>query len=679
MYSKSRIFVRGHNCVVSALFMVAASAMLPSVTKAGTYTWIGGNSGTWDKTSLNWSDGTTSGVAWQDGNDAVFNNTAAMTITVSGAISAANVTGNSTGNITFNGSGTLAWTGWLGSSGHVYLDCPLTDVNGAGLHFDSNGHVFFRNANNTHTGGTYFKNTRNAFRAFAVNAGDGALGVLPATAQNNIFAQGGNVALFVDNSYNVTLDAKRQILISDEATMFLSPAGTIRIKGIIRGANASNGYPTGTRICAHNQWGGLAILDPGAGKENYFGRLYVPARLEIASGTTSLITVSSGTGENAPLYIRGNGSAYSATRGYLLVSGGTLRNTQNRYFQIDTYGHLDIAGGTVSHTSGEILNAMYSPAKITIRNGGVLNAKLVRVSTTTSGDGGEIFIENGGTLCIGKFKLEYNYGYDQIGTVHFNGGKLQALVDSDPVIDNPTNAKWDNIAFAVEEGGAIFDTSNRNIIFWPRPLVSGAANDGGITVSGPRGLAITVAGSSYNGPTVVEEGANLRVQADNALPSGTTVRLAGGQVTFSTYDTDGDAARSTRTAQTVSRIEGSGIVHCCSGLTVANGLAAGSGGVLDFIEVCSLSGVYSVSGDAQGCGCLKFRKSGQSISGLTLNVADISAFDKDAARGTYKILDAPNGYTGTFAVGNVADPWCVKYTSTAAYIAYKKGTMLIIQ
>ena len=76
---------------------------------------------------------------------------------------------------------------------------------------------------------------------------------------------------------------------------------------------------------------------------------------------------------------------------------------------------------------------------------------------------------------------------------------------------------------------------------------------------------------------------------------------------------------------------------------------------------------------------MKFRKSGQSISGLTLNVADISAFDKDAARGTYKILDAPNGYTGTFAVGNVADPWCVKYTSTAAYIAYKKGTMLIIQ
>ena len=663
---------------VIALFMVAASAMLPSVTKAGTYTWIDDNSGTWDKTSLNWSDGTTSGVAWQDGNDAVFNNSAAMTITVSSSISAANITGNSTGNITFNGSGTLAWTGWLGSSGHVYLDCPLTDVNGAGLHFNSNGHVYFRNANNTHTGGTYFMNTRNAFRAFALNAGDGALGALPAAAQDNIFAQGGNVALFVDGSYNVTLDAKRQILISDGATMFLSPAGKIRIKGIIRGANASDGYPTGTRVYAHNNWGGLAILDPGAGKENYFGRLYVPARLEIASGTTSLVTAEKKIGEIAPLYIHGNNSAYSLSRGYLLVSGGTLRNnTQDRYFQLDAYGHLDIAGGTVSLAIGEILNAMNSPAKITIRNGGMLNAKLVRVSQTTSGDGGEIFIENGGTLCIGKFKLDYNLNPE--GTVHFNGGKLQALVDSDPVIDNPTNAKWDNIAFAVEEGGAIFDTSNGKVIFWPRPLVSGAANDGGITVSGSRGLALTVAGSSYNGPTVVEEGANLRVQADNALPSGTTVRLAGGQVTFSTYDTGGDAAKSTRTAQTVSRIEGSGIVHCCSGLTVANGLAAGSGGVLDFTEVCSLSGVYSVSGDAQGCGCLTFRKSGQSISGLTLNVADISAFDKDAARGTYKILDAPNGYTGTFAVGNVADPWCVKYTSTAAYIAYKKGMMLIIK
>lgn len=57
---------------LAAFFMVVASAILPCATKAGTYTWIGGNSGTWDKTSPNWSDGTTSGVAWQDGNTAVF-------------------------------------------------------------------------------------------------------------------------------------------------------------------------------------------------------------------------------------------------------------------------------------------------------------------------------------------------------------------------------------------------------------------------------------------------------------------------------------------------------------------------------------------------------------------------------------------------------------------------------
>jgi hypothetical protein len=61
-------------------------------------------------------------------------------------------------------------------------------------------------------------------------------------------------------------------------------------------------------------------------------------------------------------------------------------------------------------------------------------------------------------------------------------------------------------------------------------------------------------------------------------------------------------------------------------------------------------------------------------------VADISAFDKDAARGTYKILDAPNGYTGTFAKpAGWPEDWDVKYTATAAYLRYKRGMVISLK
>jgi hypothetical protein len=109
----------------------------------------------------------------------------------------------------------------------------------------------------------------------------------------------------------------------------------------------------------------------------------------------------------------------------------------------------------------------------------------------------------------------------------------------------------------------------------------------------------------------------------------------------------------------------------------------GTYGTLSFekaMPVAALSCDLEIAGDANGCGCVKFESAGQDISGLTLNVANFAALDKDAPRGTYKILDAPQGYTGKFekSAGWSSD-WDVKYTATAAYLRYKRGMVFFVR
>jgi len=679
-------------------FQIAVSAALAAVStaNAGTYTWIGGNSGTWDKTSPNWDDGTTAGVAWADGNDAVFNNTATMTISVAGNVSADNILGKSTENISFTGSGTLAWKGWAKSQGHFYFDCILAD-DGNGLHFDNGGHVYLRNSTNTHTGGNYFKNTNNnTLRAFAVNGGDGALGAVPATPQDNIFVMGGTVALFVDNTSPATLGPNRNIRIADGATLYLSPNANLRIKGTITGDNSSNGYPTGAKVRAHSNWtGGVTTLDPGDGRSNSFGPLRVDGRLEIASGTTTLITAKPGQkADNAPLFVCGDSSSYKDTRGRLLVSGGLLRNAQNdRYMHIDNYGQLDIAGGTVSlaqNSACEFLNALTRPSRTIIRDGGFLHVSLLRVSQTSAGNGGEIFLNDGGTLRVGSMKLDYKQS-GQKGIVHFNGGHLQTKGGNSntPAVDSPTSNQWNGIVFQVEAGGAVFDTSNGQHVWFGRPLVSGVAEgetDGGLkcVLGKGRAVVLTAAGSSYTGPTRLEATGSdltgdrtLQCRAANALPAATTLQVGPHcQAGFNEWQ---DARNDL--AQTVVRVEGHGRIFNNS-LFVATAAVSpvfdGTYGTLSFEKPCTLSGDFEITGDASGCGCLKFESAGQSIAGLSLK-ADTTALSDEKGPKFYKIIDAPLGYTGHFASDNLPRDWRVVYEDNAAYLAPIKAFVMVVR
>lgn len=677
--------------VFHAFAALAASALCP--TFAGTLTWNGGNAGTWDATTANWLDEGGAATAWIDDSDASFANTAAMTLSVSGARTAGKIEFSNDKDVTFNGSGTLTWPETLESHGRVNVNIPLVD-DGKGLRFNVGGHVFLNKAN-THTGGTHFSNHKNTYvRAFALSS-DAALGAVPDAPKDNIFAEGGNMALYVESGTVVT-HANRQILIADGQTMKVSPKATLRICGIVHGAIPDGGqYPTGTRFHTYRSasWPGITILDPGSGKENHVGRVLVESYLQVASGTLRMTTSepsfgANGSGEALPLYVNGSGSAYHDKWGHLLVSNGAVvGNYQNdRRFQISNYGHVEVDGGTVTIDSGEFMVGLNTPGKLTLKNGGLLRCKKFRPTQTTAGNGGETYLEKGGVLRVGVIFLDAT---GQKAVFHFDGGALQSREGEDGtekfLQEFTDETKWGGVVFSVEKGGAVLDTSNGKNLWFGRPLVSGVAEgetDGGLIARGGNIVVLTDAEHSYNGPTHIETGARVQVRKANALPSGTTLRMGLNRVKTTNIGFNTWADPRTDVEQTVARVEGGGRIYNNSQFAVTEAVAPVYDGVpctLTFEKPCALAGDYEITGNVDTCSCLLPEQAGQDISGLTLKVVDFATFDKNAGSTFYKILDAPKGYKGEFKPGNVTGAWSVKYTATAAYLSYANGTLISLR
>ena len=662
------------------LFVVvgAAAFMAASAASANTLYWAGGASGTWDDSTECWTNSSSSTPCpWQDGNNAVFAKdvSGAHTVTVSGNRTANGISGGGS-SYTFNGSGTISWTDWFSRTANTTFNVPLTD-NGGGLRFDAKGYIYLKTAN-THTGGTWVKGSSSSLNPFAITIGDRAFGAVPAQKQTNIVWQGGNVALYAENGAK-TLHANRTIRIVDGVTFWISTGEAIEIKGDIVGdVNASSGLPSGTRLQVGrdaSNWTALAKLSG----TNSVGRIKVISRLEIVGGRTSVATASAADNDNAPVYIVGNGSSYKAHNGRLLVSGGELVNTQSgsRYFETQSYGQLDVAGGSVIATNVRFLNAYGSPGKVTVRDGGLLHCDMFRLSQTDTGTGGELFLCTNGVLRVNQIETQ-----GTAGAIHFNGGRLQRTSSSGDAISNASSANWNGISFLVEAGGAVLDTSNGNNISFPKPLSSGVADgetDGGLTciLSGGRIVLLTAVGSTYNGPTRLEgPNGTLQCRTANVLPAGTTLQVGSG----TTADFSSHAATPADMAQTIARLEGCGTVANNSKLAVTGAVAPvfdGAYGTLTLNKPCSLSGELEIRGDASGCGCVRFAAAGQNIASLSLKVEDISLFLKNRPRRFYKIVDAPNGYSGAqFASTNLPGDWQVRYESDGIYIRPSIGFVI---
>ncbi|MBR4612097.1 MAG: sigma-70 family RNA polymerase sigma factor [Kiritimatiellae bacterium] len=658
-----------------------AAATLSTGAAADTLYWAGGTSGTWDDSTECWTNSASSTPRpWQDGSDAIFAKDVSgdHTVTVSGNRTAKGISGGGS-SYTFKGSGTISWTDWFARTADTTFSVPLTD-NGGGLRFDAKGSLYFKVAN-THTGGTWVKGSGSSLHPFAITIGDKAFGAVPAQKQTNIVWQGGNVALYAENGAK-TLHANRTIRVVDGVTFWISTGETIEIKGDIVGdVNASSGLPSGTSLQVGrdaSNWTALAKLSG----TNSVGRIKVLSQLEIAGGRTSVATASAADNDNAPIYIVGNGSSYKAHNGRLLVSGGELVNTQSgtRYFETQSYGQLDVAGGSVIATNVLFLNGYGSPGKVTVRDGGLLHCGTFRLSQTGTGTGGELFLCTNGVLRVNQIGTS-----GSAGAIHFNGGRLQRTSSSGDAIANASGTAWNNISFLVEAGGAVLDTSNGNNISFPKPLSSGVADgetDGGLTciLSGGRIVLLTAVGSTYNGPTRLEgPNGTLQCRTANVLPAGTTLQVGPG----TTADFSSQTATPVDMAQTVARLEGGGTIANNSNLMVTGAVAPvfdDTYGTLTLNKPCSLSGDLEIKGDASGCGCVKFAAAGQSIASLSLKVEDISLLSKNNPRGFYKIVDAPSGYSGTqFAGTNLPSNWQVRYENNGIYLSPVLATVISLR
>ena len=562
--------------------------------------------------------------------------------------------------------------------------------------------VYWRAKDSTYNGGTWLESDSGGILAVSPNYGDSVLGAVPATPATNIWVIGSNHILF-NESGTFTTHPNRTVFIKDGKGFRVAAQSGAKlvIGGEIKGEiTEGNEYPVGTYLESRLDWDGSEVLDPGEGRTNDVGKLLVYGHMEIASGVTRLSSSqNNATGSSAPLYVLGVTNGYNATKGNLTISGGELYVPQSsRYIEVSRYAQVNVVGGRLYAPGAEFLlglatagvSGLTDPgATLSVSNGGEF-----AVGTFRLGQGASyptiVNLGKDGTIRTGLFKLEF--ANNQNVTFNFDGGRVQSNVSSDAgssLFSGSSNSKWNGVKFYVREGGAVLDSSSvGKHLWWARPLVSGAEHDGGLTCILGKSKDVVLcdqAKCSYNGPTrtVFTSGNNygsLQCRTANALPGTTTIQLDYfTQVGF----TSGWNA-STELDQTVARIEGRGKVVYNSKLVVTNGIAAvydGTYGILTFDKACSLSGEYTIVGNTNGCGCVTFNQQ-QDISGLTLKFADVNVMDAHARSNRYKIMDAPNGYTGRF--GFAADwpmGWVVKYTSdgTSAYVYHQNGTQIIIR
>ena len=636
------------------------------------YTWMASPANAaWDGTSLNWN----SGEAWADGNNAIFGSSSETTLTIASERLVNDLTINNVA-YAFNGTGPLRVAGTITPVGakDQHFNVPLASGRDDGsLHFTATGvdwrSAYLDSVNNLQT------NTVLSGTVFLMAKGDGSFGPAPATPAENIVIESGNPTIYGNASF--TIHSNRIIRIKSGAALWTGSNSPFTWKSlIVADPEEGSDWSEDTHVKIRSNWGGLVTFDPGDNRTNAFGRLVVDTRrLKLASGVTAVTGPATGTGESAITYVKGNGSAFSTERGYLLIDGGELHSPKmasDRYVDVGAYGQVVVTnGGKVTMPEGiQWINGLNSPGKLTVTTGGNLAVNQLRVSQSGANQS-EVHLDEGGLIAVHQLRMDNA----STGLFAFNGGCLQATKENRAFYAGAA-ASWTNVSFTVGEKGAGFDLSNGVNLWWGKPLQSGAATDGGLFKKG-QGILVLLSTNAYNGATVLESG-RIQARADNALPSGTTLRLVGGAGTrfiATTYETENPQRD---TAQTIGRVEGSGELDNMTASSVRGSIAPSGDGVITFMTTCALSGNYEVTVGAESCSCLKVA-TGQDISRLTVRIANPTALDKDADRDAYKILDATNGYVGSFDASELPESWYLRHADDAVYLRFEKPFVLIIR
>ena len=250
------------------------------------------------------------------------------------------------------------------------------------------------------------------------------------------------------------------------------------------------------------------------------------------SGGTGVYNISGG------VLNAGMASPYSEGGGAM----GTGSATGNEVLQIGWN-----ANGTINQTGG-VVNALNTP--IAAPAAGIVQGTVISgigFNGNNSASGVGVYNLSGGTLNVAAIFKVQDGG---TGTFNFNGGTLR--VNSAPttalpifmgagnpdIVNNnntpPTHTKIEALTAAnVEAGGAIIDLNSFGITI-SQNLLSGATNDGGLTLrdsSAGGGGSLTLTGANtFNGPTTITPSAT----SGPTLFVGNTLALQNSTVNVST-------------------------------------------------------------------------------------------------------------------------------------------------
>ncbi len=291
----------------------------------------------------------------------------------------------------------------------------------------------------------------------------------------------------------------------------------------------------GTAVHAQTNytWNGTTSTDWATGS-NWTGSVVggtngtFNARLNVYSGTNQTLTYSSAQGTTVYANSAGRGLVIGNTgfaAGSMIITGGTLStlgSTQGDVIGNVLDGTLTVSGGSFIGTdagTGVGINATSGTSILTVSGSGSATVATLTLGALSS----VVNLNTGGTLAANSISSGTG-----TSTFNFNGGTLVARTGTNAFMNGLTKAY-------VLSGGAKIDT-NGNDITIGQALLTGTANDGGLTKSGSGTLKLSSDGmgtnpkNTFTGGTVIN-GGTLEIFGRSADNGGYT-SLGTGAVTI---------------------------------------------------------------------------------------------------------------------------------------------------
>ncbi len=261
------------------------------------------------------------------------------------------------------------------------------------------------------------------------------------------------------------------------------------------------------------------------GADNTFKRMTHSAGKLVFDGGATTVTGGSGSGAGSSMNVVLDGDETVVTGGGSFTVG-TASGTQYAGFRSRD---MVVTNGTVDATAvnGELLCNFTSsgmPTRkgrgvVTVGKGGLFRAAKMRPhqgATATYKDSYGFEVRDGGVLEItaaSGVKLDGT----QYGFIKFDGGVFQNSATADSTF--PGGGTWTQSPISIGPGGMTLDNHTTKAWNIARPLVSGAAADGGLHTTGSGYLFLNAGDSTFNGGLFLDSnnGQLVRVDYDTSL------------------------------------------------------------------------------------------------------------------------------------------------------------------